>query len=114
MAFGKRTPDRETSGATAAAPAKKPTTLGEMAEGLSVVEKAFCFWPLALILVGGAIGGALGGGAVALNFKIMQGSWPAPAKYALAVLTGVGALVLHIFVALVLALLFPDIFLKQG
>ena len=77
-------------------------------------EKIAALWPLIFIFVGGAIGGACGGGAALINIRIMHGSLPAPAKYALALLTGIGALLLYFLIVIGLALAFPDIFAREG
>jgi hypothetical protein len=51
-----------------------------------------CGWPLALVAVGGLIGGALGGGAYGINMAIFKSNLPVPAKVVLNVLTGVVAI----------------------
>ena len=110
--FGKRQPEdqsvplKESSGDPSS---KGKDPFSQMA-GLTLPQKIACLWPLILIFVGGFIGGACGGGACAINIQIMRGSLPGPAKYALAVLTGVGAFVAYLLVVLVLALIFPDVF----
>ncbi|MAW79161.1 MAG: hypothetical protein CMI63_02905 [Parvularcula sp.] len=102
--FGKRSPD-----------APKPATdvakdpLASVA-GLPLPEKIAALWPLIFIFVGGACGG----GAALINIRIMHGSLPAPAKYALALLTGIGALLLYFLIVIGLALAFPDIFAREG
>ncbi|MFC2951473.1 hypothetical protein ACFOOP_06005 [Marinicaulis aureus] len=110
--FGKRQPGdqsvplKESSGKPSG---KGKDPLSQMA-GLTLPQKIACLWPLILIFVGGFIGGACGGGACAINIQIMRGSLPGPAKYALAVLTGIGAFVAYLLIVLVLALMFPGIF----
>lgn len=39
-----------------------------------------CGWPLALVAVGGAIGGGLGGAAYAINLAVYKSEMPIPAK----------------------------------
>src|SRR5262249_60474077 len=58
---------------------------------LSALQQAFCAWPLALVIVGGAIGGLCGGAAWAINTKIMARSVGGPARYALCIATGLVA-----------------------
>jgi hypothetical protein len=48
---------------------------------LSVVEYVLAGLPLALITVGGGIGGALGAGAAALNMRLLTSSQPAAVRY---------------------------------
>lgn len=79
---------------------------------LTVVEQAFCGWPLVLIFIGGAIGGLCGGAAWALNTRIMSGPQSAAVRYLLVVLTGFGAFALWFAVVTVLALLFPNLFAR--
>ena len=110
--FGKRQPgdqnDPQKEGA--GEPSSKGKDPFSQMGDLTLPQKIACLWPLILIFVGGFIGGACGGGACAINIQIMRGSLPGPAKYALAVLTGIGALVAYLLIVLALALIFPDIF----
>ncbi|WP_375204946.1 hypothetical protein [Hyphococcus sp.] len=106
--FGKRKPDTPKPATDVA---KDP--LASVAD-LPLPEKIAALWPLIFIFVGGAIGGACGGGAALINIRIMHGSLPAPAKYVLALLTGIGALLLYFLIVIGLALAFPDIFARQG
>jgi hypothetical protein len=48
---------------------------------LSIVEYVLAGLPLALITVGGAIGGGLGAGAAALNMRLLTSSQPAAVRY---------------------------------
>ena len=77
---------------------------------LTVLEQVICAWPLVLVAVGGAIGGACGGAAWALNTKIMQSNRPAPMRYLLVVLSGVGAAIVYFLAVLGLQALFPNFF----
>lgn len=53
----------------------------ELAEPAPWHVKLWCALPLALIFVGGAIGGALGGIAALSNFAVFRTALPAIAKY---------------------------------
>lgn len=77
---------------------------------LTTFEQVVCAWPLALLLVGGALGGACGGAAWALNTKIMSSALSAPVRYGLIVLTGVGAGFLYFLGIFILASVFPNLF----
>jgi hypothetical protein len=77
---------------------------------LSGIEQVACAWPLALIAVGGALGGACGAAAWVLNTRIMSSSMGAPMRYALIVLSGIGAIALYFVGVTVLAVLFPNLF----
>lgn len=79
---------------------------------LTPVEQAACAWPMVLLFVGGAIGGACGGGAWAINTRIMSGNQSAPVRYLLVALTGVGAVVVWFLAVAALAIAFPDIFAR--
>lgn len=77
---------------------------------LSVIQQVFCAWPLALVIVGGAIGGLCGGLAWGVNSKIMSSSLAAPMRYALCVLTGVVAAVVWFLAAMALAPVLASMF----
>jgi hypothetical protein len=77
---------------------------------LSAVQQIFCAWPLALVVVGGAIGGLCGGVAWAINTRIMSSSMAAPARYGLCVLTGIIAGVVWFFAAMALAPVLASMF----
>ena len=77
---------------------------------LTVVEQIVCALPIGLVAVGGAIGGAFGGLGWYLNQKIMRSNRSAPVRYALAVLTLVGAVAVYFASVVVLAMLFPNLF----
>lgn len=77
---------------------------------LSIMEQIVCAWPLALVAVGGALGGVCGAVAWVLNTRIMASSMGAPMRYALIVLSGIGAIALYFAGAILLAVLFPNIF----
>jgi hypothetical protein len=66
---------------------------------LSVGAYVMCGWPLLLVGFGGAIGGALGGGAFRLNLAIYKSNMPVPAKVALNILAGLAAFVIWFFIA---------------
>ncbi len=77
---------------------------------LSAIQQIFCAWPLALVIVGGAIGGLCGGVAWAINTRIMSSSMAAPARYGLCVLTGIVAGVVWFFAAMALAPVLASMF----
>lgn len=80
---------------------------------LTTLEQVICAWPLALVVVGGAIGGACGGAAWALNTRIMSSNMSAAARYSLVVVSGIGAGILYVGLVSVLALMFPNLFAPQ-
>jgi hypothetical protein len=89
-----------------------PTTPQEKTK-LSLVQQIFCAWPIALVAVGGAIGGLCGGAAWALNTQIMSSARPAPVRYGLCVLTGIGAIGLWLGAVFALTALFPGLFARS-
>ena len=66
-------------------------------------------WPLLLLFVGGAIGGACGGAAYALNGKIFNSEIASHLKYVYSVLIGFGAVVLYVVVVAILVSIFPGL-----
>lgn len=77
---------------------------------LSTIEHIACAWPLALVAVGGALGGVCGALAWVLNTRIMASSMGAPMRYALIVLSGLGAIALYFVGVMALAVMFPQTF----
>jgi hypothetical protein len=77
---------------------------------LNVVELVFTAWPMALVAVGGAIGGLCGGVGWAINAKIMSSGLSAPVRYGLCVLVGIGAIGLWLLAVFLLATAFPSLF----
>jgi hypothetical protein len=77
---------------------------------LSVVELVFAAWPLALVAVGGALGGLCGGVAAAINVQIMRSGMSAPMRYGLSVLVGLGGVGLWLLAVFLLAMTFPGMF----
>jgi hypothetical protein len=77
---------------------------------LNVVEIIFAAWPIALVAVGGAIGGACGALGFAINYKIMGSTMSAPVRYGLCVLVGLGAIGLWLLAVFALAAAFPSVF----
>ncbi|MBJ9722891.1 hypothetical protein I5515_13895 [Acinetobacter calcoaceticus] len=61
---------------------------------LPIKAHLLCGWPFVLILVGGAIGGALAGIAYGINLRIYKSSLSDSAKIILNSLTGLAALIL--------------------
>ena len=91
-------------------PKPKPN---EMFKDLKWYEIIVACWPLVLITVGGAIGGAFGGVACALNFKIFNAKLSKPLKYIYSILIGIGGILLYLVVVTVLVIIFPNIFTKK-
>ena len=75
-------------------------------------EHIICGWPLILVFIGGAIGGACGGLAYALNAKLYLSELSKTKKYLYITLVGLGAFVLYYAVVVILVLIFPDLFSK--
>ncbi|MFK7284053.1 hypothetical protein [Acinetobacter baumannii] len=66
---------------------------------LPVRAHLLCGWPLVLMLVGGAIGGALGASAYGINVKIYKSNLSNIAKVLLNLLTGLTAIILMLIAA---------------
>jgi hypothetical protein len=79
---------------------------------LTTLQQVFCAWPFALVIVGGAIGGACGGLAWAINTRIMSSSLVAPMRYGLCVLTGIVAAVVWFYAAMAMAPVLASMFSK--
>ncbi len=79
---------------------------------LTILEQVVCAAPIALVAVGGAIGGLCGGLAWAVNQKIMRSDRSAGVRYGLAALTFVGAIALYFAVVTAIALAFPNLFAR--
>jgi MFS family permease len=77
---------------------------------LTALQQVICAWPLALVIIGGALGGLCGGVAWGINTRIMSSGISAPARYGLCVLTGIVAAVVWYFAALALAPLIASMF----
>lgn len=69
-------------------------------------------WPLILVLAGGAIGGACGGLAYALNGKLFNSKLSNPLKYIFSFLIGIGSIVAYILVVSILVSIFPGLVKK--
>ena len=90
---------------TAAKPPKK-----SFFASLRWYEHLFAAWPLALMFLGGAIGGGCGGGAAyGLSIQVFNSQLPGPLKYLFSFLIGVGGVVLYFVLAAVLFLVFPGL-----
>ena len=77
-----------------------PTRAGnKTAQKLTPLEHMLCGWPLILVFFGGAIGGALGGIAYAINIAIYNSSLPGPLKFVLNPLIGILAIGLWFAIA---------------
>lgn len=75
------------------------TAAQEQPAKLPTKAHLMCGWPLALVAIGGAIGGGLGGAAYAINIAIYKSQLPLPAKIALNLLSGLSAFVLWAVIA---------------
>ncbi|MFF0560143.1 hypothetical protein [Streptomyces sp. NPDC004266] len=80
-------------------PAPLPDKKKKLFDGLSPWQKALAALPLALLLVGGAIGGALGALAAFTNVKIAKTQLSAPLKAAAMLGVGLAAAVVLFVVA---------------
>jgi hypothetical protein len=69
------------------------------AQKLSTLEHVLCGWPLILVFFGGAIGGALGGIAYAINVAIYRANMPGPLKIVLNPVVGFLAIGLWLAIA---------------
>lgn len=78
-------------------------------QGLKWYEHVACGWPLVLVFVGGAIGGACGGAAYMINGNIFKADHPTPLKYVYSFLVGIGAIVLYFGCAMILVTVFPGL-----
>ena len=79
---------------------------------LSTGANIFCAWPLALVAVGGALGGLLGAMAWVLNVKIMKSDFIAAVTIPAVILVGLGAFAAYAVIVIYLALTFPDVFAR--
>lgn len=70
-----------------------------------VTAHLMCGWPLFLVAIGGLVGGALGGGAYAINLQIYKSALPVPLKIVLNLLTGLAAAGIWLAVGVVIVLL---------
>jgi hypothetical protein len=74
----------------------------EQKSKLSIGAHIMCGWPLLLVAIGGLIGGALGGGAYALNIAIHKSNMPVPVKVVLNIVSGLLAIIIWFVLAVVL------------
>ncbi len=82
-----------------------PPLPGPQKRKLTAPEWVWIGWPLILIALGGAIGGACGGGAFALNHMIFQRTEQPVFRYLFTGLISVGAIVLFLVAATAVQLL---------
>jgi len=61
-------------------------------QNLPTIAHFLCGWPLILLFVGGAIGGALGGLAYVINISIYKSKLPGVLKFVLNPLVGIMAI----------------------
>ena len=76
-------------------------------KSLKWYEQVVCLLPIALVAVGGAIGGLCGGLAVAINMLIFSKDISVGKKYLYVLLVGLGSVVLYLVLAVIWTLLFP-------
>ena len=74
--------------------------MSEVKPQMKWYEMLACLWPIALMSVGGGIGGLLGGLAIALNLTIFGKDFSNKKKYVLTTLSGISAVVLYIVIAI--------------
>ena len=74
--------------------------VAKAAQQLTPLEHMLCGWPLILVFIGGAIGGALGGVAYAANVAIYKANIPGPIKFVLNPVIGFSAIGLWFLIAL--------------
>jgi hypothetical protein len=77
----------------------------ELAPPLKWYELVWCCLPIALLFVGGLIGGGVGGGACFLNVLIFRGEQSLVMKYALTAIVTVCAFVVYLVLAMLLGML---------
>jgi hypothetical protein len=70
-----------------------------LADALKWYQWIWCAFPVLLLFVGGAIGGALGGLGVTLNVRIMRSDMSGVLRYAITALISVAALGIYLVVA---------------
>jgi hypothetical protein len=70
---------------------------------LTPMAHALCGWPLVLVILGGAIGGGLGGAAYGINTAIYKSNFPAAAKIALNLITGLTAIGIWLTIAIAIS-----------
>ncbi|OGH13344.1 MAG: hypothetical protein A2687_05015 [Candidatus Levybacteria bacterium RIFCSPHIGHO2_01_FULL_38_26] len=74
--------------------------------GLKWYEYFVCGIPLILIFIGGLIGGAIGGGAFAINIKLWKSSKSKALKIAGVTGITIGAFIITLVLAIIVRLLF--------
>ncbi len=79
-------------------------------EKLSPIDNIICAWPLVMVVLGGAIGGACGALGWMINRKIMTRENIGWLKYPGALIGGLVAVGLYFIAILILVLIFPNMF----
>lgn len=69
-------------------------------------------WPVILLFIGGAAGGACGALAYVLNAKLFNSRLSNPLKYIFSFLIGIGGVGLYLLAVVILVSLFPGLFKK--
>jgi len=73
-------------------------------------EQFFCALPIALISIGGAVGGLCGGLAFALNISVFSKKLSTAKKYLFTTFITLGAVLSYFIILVILAIVFPDTF----
>ena len=87
--------------------------LNDEEKKLKPYEWAIVGWPFLMVFVGGLIGGALGGGAVAINLKIIKMQKPLLLRALICFAIGLLAIASYIIIVLALGMAFPSFFNPQ-
>jgi sulfite exporter TauE/SafE len=84
--------------------------MSEEENNMKWYEQLFCALPIALVSVGGAIGGLCGGLAFALNINIFSKQLSTAKKYLFTTLITLGAVICYFIILVILAIIFPETF----
>ncbi|EIQ01293.1 hypothetical protein OpiT1DRAFT_05868 [Opitutaceae bacterium TAV1] len=90
-----------------------PTPKNNEQKKLQVHEHIVAALPLALVAVGGLIGGLFGGGAYAISSSIFKKDISTTKKYTYSILVSSGAVIAYFGCIIILAILFPGLFKRQ-
>ncbi|WP_426369881.1 hypothetical protein [Pseudocolwellia sp. HL-MZ7] len=84
--------------------------MSEEENNMKWYEQLFCGLPIALISIGGAVGGLCGGLAFALNISVFSKELSTGKKYLFTSLITLGAVISYFIILVVLAIVFPETF----
>lgn len=84
--------------------------MNEEENNMKWYEQLFCGLPIALVSIGGAVGGLCGGLAFALNISVFSKKMSTAKKYLFTSLITLGAVISYFLIVVVLAIIFPDTF----